>query len=291
MSSLVGQKLIDVLGITNPADYKLHCARWNYIDQPLDVFITAPDKWIIWNNHSPEKNHFNRPFIITLADFYPEPDTWLFCGIYRVKNPRKHANPDDPSKPHWFYDIEPDETGEEHVGKLKISFPYRKRSTRINFSGRTDDLIVKGVFKHGYKGEDFSKPECVNISYGLLLAQYQNIAHSNWREGLSGLDGVYLITDTKENKRYVGSAYGGGGIWGRWQVYMHTGATGGNKGLGELLSSMKKAGRQEYAQNYFRFSILESWPLNSKSDSEVIRRESHWKEVLLSRGPFGYNHN
>ena len=288
MSSLKGQRLVDVLGITNPADYKLHCARWNYREHPLDVFVATPDKWIIWNNHAPQ-NHYNRAYILTLAAFYPEPDTWLFCGIYKVKGGEKSEHPDNPDKTIWRYDIEPDETGKEHVGKLKVSLPDIDRAGRLNLENHTDDLVVKEVFVHGYNGEDFSGPENVNISYGLLLAQYQNIAHASWKGGLSGLDGVYLITDIKTNKRYVGSAYGEGGIWGRWEAYMR--AIGGSKGLGELFSDMSEEGMKEYAEAYLQFSILESWPLNSKSDSEVIHRENHWKEVLLTRGPCGLNRN
>ncbi|MDA8043095.1 MAG: GIY-YIG nuclease family protein [Pirellulales bacterium] len=291
MSSLVGQRLSKVLGITNPADYKLHCARWNYHDQPLDVFVATPDEWVCWNNHSPEKNHFNRPFVITLADFYPEPDTWLFCGVYRVKDRKKHVNPHDPKKPHWFYEIDRDETGSEYAGKLKISFPYRKRPTRIKFDGRANELIVKGFIKRGYKGKEFSKAEDVTISYGLLLAQYQNAAHTTWRNGLSKLGGVYLITDTKENKRYVGSAYGGRGIWGRWEVYM-TDPTGGNKGLRAHLSNMSRAEKVEYAKDHFQFSILESWTLGPKPTSEIIHREGYWKKMMLSStNQFGFNHN
>jgi hypothetical protein len=39
--------------------------------------------------------------------------------------------------------------------------------------------------------------------------------YSDWKKVLSITKGVYLITDSKTGKLYVGSAYGDAGIWGR----------------------------------------------------------------------------
>ena len=46
----------------------------------------------------------------------------------------------------------------------------------------------------------------------------------------------------------------------------------------------------EYARKNFRFAMLES--INMKTDDDVvIRREQHWKRVLLTQGDYGYNKN
>jgi hypothetical protein len=82
---------------------------------------------------------------------------------------------------------------------------------------------------------------------------------------------------------YVGSAYGGDGIWQRWTAYVKTGH-GGNK---EIKALLKQKGAN-YAWN-FQFSILEVTDLNANED-HAIKREAHWKKVLLSR-EFGYNKN
>ena len=73
------------------------------------------------------------------------------------------------------------------------------------------------------------------------------------------------------------------GIWGRWCSYSENGH-GDNKELKALLE--EKGGA--YADN-FQYAILEiADPLDTKE--QVIERENHWKDVLLSR-TFGYNSN
>ena len=57
----------------------------------------------------------------------------------------------------------------------------------------------------------------------------------------------------------------------------------------ELTRLIAKRGR-DYARRFFRFALLEY--LSMKVDDDVvIRREGYWKEVLLSRGKYGYNKN
>jgi hypothetical protein len=94
---------------------------------------------------------------------------------------------------------------------------------------------------------------------------------------------VYIICDTKTGKIYVGSAYGGIGLWQRWTAYAETGH-GGNKELRQLLRR-KSA---EYAK-YLQFSLVEVCDIKA-SPEYIISRESHWKDVLMSR-KFGLNWN
>ena len=95
---------------------------------------------------------------------------------------------------------------------------------------------------------------------------------------------MYLITDTATGKRYVGSAYGDEGIWGRWAAYAQSGH-GGNAQLRKLV------GRDlTYPRENFRYTLLEFFRLGTP-DREVIGRESFWKDVLLTRGKFGLNSN
>jgi hypothetical protein len=106
---------------------------------------------------------------------------------------------------------------------------------------------------------------------------------SSWRGALSAVKGVYVITDSNTGKLYVGSAAGDGGIWARWSAYANTGH-GGNK---EVVALLRAKGK-EYAKN-FQFSILETADAKT-GEMELVRRESHWKEVLQSRN-HGYNAN
>ena len=108
--------------------------------------------------------------------------------------------------------------------------------------------------------------------------------YSSIRDRLKEIKGVYLLADSKEGKFYVGSAYGHNGIAQRWECYLDT-STGGNKGLIELY---KKLG-PDYFKNNFTFSLLD-WFDSKVSDKHILERESHWKDVLMTR-IFGYNKN
>ncbi len=107
--------------------------------------------------------------------------------------------------------------------------------------------------------------------------------HSILECALSNVSGVCLITDTHAGKQYVGSAYGGEGIWQRWCAYAKSGH-GGNKELRELLHAKGR----DYC-HHFQYAMLEVLDLNV-SDEYALKRESHWKNALLTR-EFGYNRN
>lgn len=77
-------KISAIIKIGNVHEYKLHAARWNGSDQPLDVYVRNTDEWFQWNTWRNTKDEFSRNYIFTLIDFYHETDTWLFGGIYRV---------------------------------------------------------------------------------------------------------------------------------------------------------------------------------------------------------------
>jgi hypothetical protein len=78
--------------IVHPEQYKLHLACWNKTDEPLDVFVRDRPQWDRWNAWRTKKDDFIRPFIFSPIDFYPEADTWLFGGAYRVLARRKVVN-------------------------------------------------------------------------------------------------------------------------------------------------------------------------------------------------------
>lgn len=112
---------------------------------------------------------------------------------------------------------------------------------------------------------------------------YHKDAHKIWEEKLSAVAGVYLITDTKTGRHYVGSASGeDGGIWNRWSVYAKS-KHGGNKRLKELI-----AADADYCRN-FQYSILEVLPLK-REKKEVLDCEARYKKKLMSI-QFGLNDN
>ena len=100
---------------------------------------------------------------------------------------------------------------------------------------------------------------------------------------LSATKGIYLISDTKTGKLYVGSAYGEDGIWGRWKDYARTKGHGNNKTLKELIQNDKGYG------NNFKFSILMLLP-NTITADQAIKKETLFKNKL-GTNTFGLNNN
>jgi hypothetical protein len=85
-----------------------------------------------------------------------------------------------------------------------------------------------------------------------------------------------LLACLSTGKQYVGSAYGAGGFWTRWENYFRTGH-GGNEGM------------KPVPESNFQVSILE-FASSSLTFDEVIRMEARWKDKLLTR-TFGLNLN
>lgn len=108
--------------------------------------------------------------------------------------------------------------------------------------------------------------------------------YTDWKQMLSAIKGVYLITDQNTGKLYVGSAYGDDGIWGRWNCYAATNGHGWNKSLKCLIDA-----DAEYASKHFQFSILMLLPKTVTAD-EAIRKEQLFKRKLGTNS-FGLNNN
>lgn len=98
-----------------------------------------------------------------------------------------------------------------------------------------------------------------------------------WRAALNQWRGIYLIYDTKQKLRYVGSASGAQNMLGRWEEYGRSGH-GGNKNLKDLDATT------------FEFTILEltSPDLPAKA---IVSLENNWKSRLHTIWPYGLNEN
>ena len=103
-----------------------------------------------------------------------------------------------------------------------------------------------------------------------------------WHTALSSVYAIYLIVDRENGRQYVGSAYGGDGLLGRWSCYVKT-LHGNNKLMKEVVCN--------YPDRYhnFQFSILQILP-KTLTPEEVINTESLYKRKLLSV-EFGMNDN
>ena len=208
-------------------------------------------------------------------------DQWLFLGAFENHGVYKKANGDEV---HKLTRLERFSSFSE-----KLIIEYKKhqgdKQAKINID-YLDSLKVIKILEKVYVNvnKPFEGYDKVSLSYKELKALIEHNV-TNWRELLSNIQCVYVITDTKTGKLYVGSTYGHAGTWQRWSCYISMQGTGGDVGLIELLKENPKRAED------FKFTILESFINNKLLDSKLILdREDYWKKALCTR-EHGYNHN
>lgn len=220
---------------------------------------------------SQAKDVFNR--VDYVISFIGEGGTLArFIGVYRVLSEGKLKGN------HFWYEME-EEAGFEDLKE------------RVIIDWGSGAIMWHQWIKH--------KKEVVEIHPGLHYQQFtdyfdfvldfkelQEIVtkqYSDWKKMLSITKGIYLISDSKTGKLYVGSAYGDDGIWGRWEHYVATNGHGGNKTLKDLVSI-----DSNYAFN-FRFSILMLLPRTITADQAIVKEKLFKKK--LGTNTFGLNNN
>ena len=114
------------------------------------------------------------------------------------------------------------------------------------------------------------------LSHVQLQAVMREHRYASWRTALSSVFGIYLITDTRDGRHYVGKADGEESIRQRWHAY----ATNGHGGNVEL---------KTLDPSSFRFSLLRVFdPATPRAD--INAAESHFK-VALDSVRHGLNRN
>ena len=114
------------------------------------------------------------------------------------------------------------------------------------------------------------------LDYVQLQAMMREHRYASWRTALSSVIGIYLITDTRTGRHYVGKADGAESIRQRWGAY----ATNGHGGNVEL---------RNIDPTSFRYSLLRVFDPSTPTSS-VNEAESHFKVALDTRS-HGLNRN
>lgn len=269
-------KLIDLIKLSGIElhHYKIHCAHETGGSSPLEAFYNnCFTKW----QEEQAKQSFQCDEIVSLIKIGY--DKWLFAGVFIVKGCHKKK---DISRELYIYETE-EIGGLTHlVGKAIIHWDKKFRAHSLIGKTWEKDLKIHEIRNQRMAIRDFTGYNNVSLKFNELCI-IVNLEIPSWKSPLSHIFGIYLITDLKTGKLYVGSAYGDKGIWQRWSEYTSN-PHGGNKRLELIIANKGK----EYAQN-FQFSLLEVCNPNS-SDDYVIQREQYWKSVLGSQ-EFGYNDN
>jgi len=264
--------LIDLLKLQGVAleNYKIHLATGE-TSPPFDAYLKGSFKE--WQEEQRQKN-FECATVLSLI--YLGADRWLFAGVYRVLGV-------GPGQDIAFkYQTELIPGHEELIGRIIVRYKREYRASYIWGHKYGSELEVAEIRDARVSIEPFPGYNNVRILHHKLGVIVSN-QEPSWKAALSSVGGVYVITDIRNGKTYVGSASGEGGIWQRWQSYSETGH-GGNAELRLLLD----AHGQEYSHN-FQYSMLEIADPQDSAE-KICARENHWKEVFMSR-EFGYNSN
>lgn len=278
--------LTQLLGIKEEEfqEYKVHFAigRDNR-KEPYNTFLI--DGFKSWQEHQTNKN-FGRKYVLSLV--YYDKDIWMFAGIYEVLPVKPVPVQNENGWKGWKYETKLTNKAVDYIGRAFFKFKKEFRASYpvLELDPKNGEPIAEMPLSHILDKRvalaDFVGFDKVNVDYKTLkYIVSDNI--SSWKAALSNVKGIYLIVDTLTGKQYVGSAYGDECIWQRWSNYAKTGH-GGNAELKNLLVE----NGQEYAYN-FKYSILEVCNMNLGNEY-IIDRETHWKEVLLTR-KFGLNKN
>lgn len=249
----------------------------NGYDDPLDLYKTNPDEvnvtWFLWHD---DRRYFNvGQTAICLLKL--RGDQWLLTTIKKITRLLDVTDG-------VGYDAVEVKEYEQYFGRLVVEYHNPCRTMGRKYENVMDELEVVQILNEQYTGNEFPGYENVRLSYPLL----KNIVDRQlpgWVDALRNQKAVYLITDTKTGKMYVGSATSQTGmLLQRWSSYVADGH-GGNVELRELV---KQQGF-DYVKENFQYSILENYNARM-DDGYILKRESWWKETLCTR-THGYNKN
>jgi len=240
-----------------------------------------PEEWLDMTRHREahqNNNMGNAEYVLAFAQYYPYgPQYFIFGGFFRVA----------PSVPEVIggkgYDLELLDEYSEYIKRLiiKLEQPvgrdlYLRRYDRIQ-----ESKLSPEVYEIAPDTKLGTFPGYQNVR--LRHAEMQRIISNDepsWKDALSSVKGVYVITDLSDGRQYVGSASGeANGLWQRWSGYAHLkNLTGGNKELNRMRDELGDA----HIVDNFQYSILEIFDPKTKAET-ILQRESFWKLALDSR--------
>lgn len=250
------------------AGVKAKFCKHNGYDDPIDTYLVDPnasnDNWLNWRGKRGDLNVGQTALLfMRLKD-----GCYLLTAVRKVVadtgEPETHA-----------YTTEDIPEFLPYCGRIVILPPVPPIGQKYiqYYQTVVDRLYVHEILSERYSGARF--PGINNIRIGLTeIRALDDHKRLDWINALNHQKGVYLLTDRKTKKKYVGSAYGQDGLWQRWLAYCYTAGHGGNVELVKLLKE-----DPEYGVKNFEFAVLETFG-SATPDQTIIDREQWWKETL-----------
>lgn len=240
-----------------------------------------PEPWLDMNRHREQhqNNNLDRAeYLLSFAQYYPYgPQYFIFGGFFKVNLvlPEIVGGPG--------YALTPMPQHSEYIKRLiiKLERPVGRDLYLRWYENLQDSKLNPTIYELAPDTKLGTFPGYQNVK--LRHAELQRIIANDepsWKDALSSVKGVYVITDLSNGRLYVGSASGeANGLWQRWASYAHLqNLTGGNKELVQLQSQL---GDEHIIAN-FQYSILEIFDPKSNAPT-ILQRESFWKLALDSR--------
>lgn len=251
-----------------------------------DLLLEDKPEWIEMNAYKTKQanNNLNKAkYLLAFAQYYPYgPNYYIFGGMYKVEIIDENIEND------IGYNLTLMDDYKEYIKRLiiKLERPigwdiYNKKYESVQKSLNPEIYELAPSTKLG----TFPGYNSVKLSHK-DLQRIVNNDEPSWKNALSNVKGIYVITDKSTGKLYIGSASGNAeGIWQRWSNYADIkNLTGGNKFFEEL-----KGIDNQYIIDNFSYSILEIFDMRTKQE-DILNRGNFWKDVLKTR-EFGMNRN
>lgn len=240
-----------------------------------------PEEWLDLTRHRElhqNNNMGSAKYVLAFAQYYPYgPQYFIFGGLFRVR----------PVVPELIggkgYQLELLDQYSDYIKRLiiKLERPVGRDLYLRRFDQIQDSKLNPEVYEVAPDTKLGTFPGYQNVR--LKHAELQRIIANDepsWKDALSSVKGVYVITDLSNGQLYVGSASGeANALWQRWAGYAHLKKlTGGNKQLELMRLELGDA----HIINNFQYSILEIFDPKTKAET-ILQRESFWKLALDSR--------
>jgi hypothetical protein len=246
-----------------------------------DFLMDDHERWLNfgrWRTKQTNNNMGGARYLLAFAQYYPYgPQYFMFGGAFEVTE----------IKPDRFddhgYELTPLPLHEEFIKRLivKLDRPIGRTPYLRHYVGLQESLLAPEVYELAPDVKLGTFPGYQNVR--LRHHELQRIIagdEPSWKDALSSVKGVYVITDLSSGRLYIGSASGeANGLWQRWSGYAHLkNLTGGNRELEQLRSDLGDA----HIVGNFQYSILEIFDPKTRADT-ILARESFWKHALDSR--------
>ncbi len=263
--------LNDILNLKDLENTKIRFVKGNGIDDPKELFKRDRKALLNWQFYNYSKRKAFRPGQTAIGFVKIEKDKWLLFDISKINNDLNIFDG-------VGYEYEQIKEFEKYFGRVVIEYKNKVQTLCRKANSVIRDCKVLQILEDTFDDDDIF-PGYENVSKS--WKELQNILNKGaWKTALENQKGIYLITDKKKGKMYVGSAYGDDMIYGRWSTYIKNGH-GGNAELRTLDFS--------HIKDNFYYSILDIYK-STTDDKIILKRESWWKKTLQSRA-FGYNKN